>query len=90
MDTTLPGKTAGIRDFLRREDLALGIVGGEPSLGNQPVLAPGDPQRTHERERRRDGIALDARTADVLTALATNHGLPGPTVAIATDEEIAS
>src|SRR5580765_109376 len=39
VDTALPGKTAGIRDFLRREDLALGIVGGEPSLGNQPVLA---------------------------------------------------
>ena len=34
--------------------------------------------------------ALDARTAEVFTALATNLGLPGPSAAVVTDEEIAS
>jgi LDH2 family malate/lactate/ureidoglycolate dehydrogenase len=60
-----------------------------PAIPNQPVLVPGDPQRAHERERRHDGIALDARTADVFTALAAIHDLPGPTTEVAT-EEIAS
>jgi len=86
-----PGAFAGQGDFsVGLADMLRTVRTATPAVGNQPVLAPGDPQRAHERERRRDGIALDARTADVLTALATNHGLPGPTVAIVTDEEIAS
>ena len=86
-----PSAFAGQRDFSAGLTELLGTVrAATPAIGDQPVLAPGDPQRAHERERRRDGIALDARTADVLTALATHHGLPGPTVAIATHEEIAS
>jgi LDH2 family malate/lactate/ureidoglycolate dehydrogenase len=81
----------GQRDFSAGLADMLGTVrAATPAIRNRPVLAPGDPQRIHERERRRDGIALDARTADVLTALAANHGLPGPTLAIANDEEIAS
>jgi LDH2 family malate/lactate/ureidoglycolate dehydrogenase len=86
-----PGAFAGQGDFSAGlTDMLRTVRAATPAIRNQPVLAPGDPQRSHERERRRDGIALDARTADVLTALAANHGLPGPTVAIATDEEIAS
>jgi LDH2 family malate/lactate/ureidoglycolate dehydrogenase len=86
-----PGAFAGQGDFSAGlTDMLRTVRAATPAIRNQPVLAPGDPQRSHERERRRDGIALDARTADVLTALAANRGLPGPTVAIATDEEIAS
>jgi ureidoglycolate dehydrogenase (NAD+) len=86
-----PHAFIGQRDFSAGLTDLLGTVRAAPPANpSQPVLAAGDPQRAHERERRRDGIALDARAADVLTALAANHGLPGPTVAIATDEEIAS
>ena len=86
-----PGAFAGQGDFgVGLADMLRTVRTATPAVGDQPVLAPGDPQRAHERERRRDGIALDPDTADVLTALATNHGVPGPTVAIATDEEIAS
>jgi ureidoglycolate dehydrogenase (NAD+) len=66
------------------------VRAAKPAVGNQPVLVPGDPQRAQERERRRDGIALDERTAEILTALATVHGLPGPASVDTTDEGIAS
>ncbi len=61
-----------------------------PANRNQPVLAPGDPQRANEDERRQYAIPLDAKTADVLTALASDLGLTGPTAAVVTEEEIAS
>jgi LDH2 family malate/lactate/ureidoglycolate dehydrogenase len=76
--------TAGLTDMLHTVRAAM------PAIPDQPVLVPGDPQRAHEHERRQAGIALDARTADVLTALAAHHDLPGPTAAVVTDEGIAS
>ncbi|MEV7193790.1 Ldh family oxidoreductase [Streptomyces sp. NPDC093510] len=44
---------------------------------DQPVLAPGDPQRAHERHRETHGIPLDAGTAAALDELAARLGLPG-------------
>jgi LDH2 family malate/lactate/ureidoglycolate dehydrogenase len=86
-----PGAFAGQEDFgVGLADMLRTVRTATPAVDKQPVLAPGDPQRAYERERRHRGIALDPRTADVLTALATNHRVPGPTVAIVTDEEIAS
>jgi LDH2 family malate/lactate/ureidoglycolate dehydrogenase len=64
-----------------------------PATSSQPDLAPGDPQRAHQRERRVRGIPLDARAADVLSALATMIGVPLRRAADDTDDtedEIAS
>jgi LDH2 family malate/lactate/ureidoglycolate dehydrogenase len=64
-----------------------------PATSSQPDLAPGDPQRAHQRERRVRGIPLDARAADVLSALATRIGVPLRRAADDTDDtedEIAS
>ncbi|MFK4066837.1 Ldh family oxidoreductase [Streptomyces sp. NPDC029674] len=44
---------------------------------DRPVLAPGDPQRAHERHRETHGIPLDAGTACALDELAARLGLPG-------------
>jgi LDH2 family malate/lactate/ureidoglycolate dehydrogenase len=86
-----PGAFAGQTDFTAGlTDMLQTVRAAIPAIPSQPVLVPGDPQRAHERERRQDGIALDARTADVLTALAAKHDLPGPTAAVVTDEGIAS
>lgn len=85
------------RAFSGQADFSAGLAGllgtvraATPAVRSQPVLAPGDPQRTHERERWLHGIPLDARTADVLSALATNLGVPGPRAAVVTDEEVVS
>jgi LDH2 family malate/lactate/ureidoglycolate dehydrogenase len=81
----------GQADFIAGLADLLGTVRtAKPAAQSQPVLAPGDPQRIHERERRLHGIPLDARTADLLSTLATNLGVPGPSVAVGKDEEIAS
>jgi LDH2 family malate/lactate/ureidoglycolate dehydrogenase len=86
-----PGAFAGQADFSAGLADLLGTVrAATPAVQSQPVLAPGDPQRAHERERRMHGIPLDARTADLLSTLATNLGVPGPSVAVGKDEEIAS
>ena len=86
-----PHAFAGQADFSAGLADLLGTVrAATPANPSQPVLAPGDPQRAHERERWRHGIPLDARTADVLTALAARLGVAGPTAAVVTDEEIAS
>ncbi|MGW7002425.1 Ldh family oxidoreductase [Streptomyces sp. NPDC054933] len=59
-------------------DLLVTVRSATPA-GDQAVLAPGDPQRAHERERRAHGIPLDARTAEVLAELARRTGTDGPT-----------
>jgi ureidoglycolate dehydrogenase (NAD+) len=86
-----PHAFSGQRDFSAGLADLLGTVrAATPASPSQPVLAPGDPQRAHEHERWLHGIPLDARTADVLSALATSLGVAGPTAAFNTDEEIAS
>ena len=86
-----PHAFAGQRDFSAGLADLLGTVrAATPAIADQPVLGPGDPQRAHENERRLRGIPLDARTADVLSAVATNLGVPGPTSAVPADEELAS
>lgn len=55
----------------------LETVRSAPSATGSPVLAPGDPQRGHAREREAAGIPLDAGTATALDALAVRYGLPG-------------
>ena len=71
-------------------DLLGAVRATAPANQGQPVLAPGDPQRAHERERRLRGIPLDARTADVLSTLATSLGVPGPRGVTVTDEEVGA
>jgi ureidoglycolate dehydrogenase (NAD+) len=69
-----PGAFAGQADFSAGLADLLGTVrAATPAVQSQPVLAPGDPQRAHERQRRLHGIPLDARTADLLSAIATNQ-----------------
>jgi ureidoglycolate dehydrogenase (NAD+) len=86
-----PGAFAGQADFSAGLADLLGTVRATtPAVQSQPVLAPGDPQRVHEHERRLHGIPLDARTADLLSALATSHGVSGPRAAVVTDEAVAS
>jgi ureidoglycolate dehydrogenase (NAD+) len=86
-----PHAFVGQRDFgAGLNELLDTVRAATPANRSQPVLAPGDPQRAHESQRWQGGIPLDARTADVLTALATNLGVAGPTSAVVTDEEIAS
>jgi ureidoglycolate dehydrogenase (NAD+) len=76
--------TAGLAELLGT------VRAATPADRSQPVLAPGDPQRAHHRERWGRGIPLDARAADVLSALATSIGVPLRRAAVVTDEEIAS
>ncbi|WP_123025989.1 Ldh family oxidoreductase [Mycolicibacterium stellerae] len=76
--------SAGLADLLGT------VRAATPANRSQPVLAPGDPQRAHEHERWQRGIPLDAKTADVLTALAASLRVAGPTAAVVPDEEIAS
>jgi LDH2 family malate/lactate/ureidoglycolate dehydrogenase len=84
-------------------DDAVGVLAGLAELlstvraaapANSPLdSAPGDPQHAHQRERRGRGIPLDARAADVLSALATSIGVPLRRAAVVTndtDVEIAS
>ena len=86
-----PHAFSGQRDFGAGLADLLGIVrSAVPADRRQPVLAPGDPQRAHESQRRLCGIPLDVRTAEILSALATKLGLPGPSAAVVTDEEMAS
>ncbi len=44
----------------------------DPAL---PVLAPGEPERLRRAERRRDGIALDAQTWDLIVEAGNSVGL---------------
>jgi LDH2 family malate/lactate/ureidoglycolate dehydrogenase len=74
--------SAGLADLLGT------IRAASPAVQSRPVLAPGDPQRAHEHERWVHGIPLDERTADVLSTLAGDLGVPGPRAAIVTDEEV--
>ena len=86
-----PHAFSGQRDFNAGLADLLGVVrSAAPTDRSQPVLAPGDPQRAHEHQRRLCGIPLDARTAEIFSALATNLGLPGPSAAVVTDEEMVS
>ena len=86
-----PGAFAGQEDFgVGLADMLRTVRTATPAVADQPVLAAGDPQRAHARQRRRDGIVLDPRTADIVTALARKHRVAGPTMAVTTDEEIAS
>jgi ureidoglycolate dehydrogenase (NAD+) len=86
-----PHAFVGQRDFSAGlVDLVGTVRSATPAIPGQPVLAPGDPQRAHEHERRRHGIPLDALTADVLSAVATKLGVPGPKAPVIADEEIAS
>ena len=74
-----PHAFSGQRDFSAGLADLLGTVrSAAPADRRQPVLAPGDPQRAHERQRRLCGIPLDARTAEIFSALATKLGLPAP------------
>jgi LDH2 family malate/lactate/ureidoglycolate dehydrogenase len=82
-----PSAFAGQADFSSGLADLLGTVrAATPADSGQPVLAPGDPQRTHARERLVRGIPLDARTADVLSTLARSHGVSGPRSAVLMDE----
>jgi ureidoglycolate dehydrogenase (NAD+) len=86
-----PHAFTGHRNFSAGLADLLGTVrAATPANRSQPVLAPGDPQRAHEHERWQHGIPLDAKTADVLTALATSLRVAGPTATVVPDEEIAS
>jgi LDH2 family malate/lactate/ureidoglycolate dehydrogenase len=86
-----PHAFAGQREFTAGLAESLSIVrAAAPASSSQPDLAPGDPQRAHQRERRVRGIPLDARAADVLSALATRIGVPLRGAADDTEDEIAS
>ncbi|OBA88873.1 hydroxyacid dehydrogenase [Mycobacteriaceae bacterium 1482268.1] len=80
-----PSAFAGRSDFdTGLADMLSTVRGATPADPDEPVLCPGDPQRDHDRDRRRDGLALDARTAQILADVATRHGLPGPVITSAT------
>ncbi|MGW4339280.1 Ldh family oxidoreductase [Rhodococcus koreensis] len=66
-----PGAFSGHEQFAAGLADLLGTVRGATPATGTPVVAPGDPQRAHERERRVRGIPLDARTAEVFAALET-------------------
>jgi ureidoglycolate dehydrogenase (NAD+) len=84
-----PGAFTGQAEFSGGLADLLGTVrAATPANSSQPVLAPGDPQRAHERDRWQHGIPLDARTAGVLSTLATNLGVAGPRAAVVTNEEV--
>ncbi|MCQ4120635.1 Ldh family oxidoreductase [Rhodococcus tibetensis] len=67
-----PNAFSGRADFTAGLADLLGTVRAATPATDAPVVAPGDPQRAHERERCVRGIPLDARTADVLATLAAN------------------
>ncbi|WP_082943703.1 Ldh family oxidoreductase [Mycobacterium sp. 1274761.0] len=91
-----PGRSRGVGHlvlaldpiaFAGSADFATGLAGmlstvraAAPAEPDEPVLCPGDPQRAHERGRRRDGITLDARTGKILADVAARHNLAGPVV----------
>ncbi|WP_205380376.1 Ldh family oxidoreductase [Streptomyces sp. MBT27] len=68
--TGTDGFAAGLTDLLT-------TVRASTPATDRPVLAPGDPQRAHERDREARGIPLDAGTAAALDELAARLGLPG-------------
>ncbi|MFD7668186.1 Ldh family oxidoreductase [Streptomyces sp. NPDC059788] len=72
-----PAAFAGADAFADGLADLLGTVRSAPRATEAPVLAPGDPQRAHARERTAAGVPLDAATATALDALAARHGLPG-------------
>lgn len=66
-----PHAFAGQRDFRSGLSELLGTVRTcTPANDERPVVAPGDPQRTHEEQRRSQGIPLDARTSEILRSIA--------------------
>jgi LDH2 family malate/lactate/ureidoglycolate dehydrogenase len=66
-----PGAFSGHAHFAAGlADLLDTVRGSTPATGT-PVVAPGDPQRAHERERRVRGIPLDPRTAEIFATLET-------------------
>ncbi|MDI9941146.1 Ldh family oxidoreductase [Rhodococcus sp. IEGM 1351] len=66
-----PGAFSGHAQFTAGLADLLGTVRGATPATGTPVVASGDPQRAHERERRARGIPLDARTAEVFATLDT-------------------
>ncbi|WP_431981513.1 Ldh family oxidoreductase [Streptomyces qinglanensis] len=59
-------------------ELLTAVREAPPAAAGAPVVAPGDPQRDHARERTRTGIPLDAATARFFSALAGRFGEPSP------------
>ncbi|TQC50911.1 Ldh family oxidoreductase [Rhodococcus sp. WS4] len=75
-----PGAFTGHEQFTAGLTDLLGAVRGATPATGAPVVAPGDPQRSRERERRAHGIPLDMRTAEVFATLATNFEATNRTV----------
>ncbi|MFJ3880229.1 Ldh family oxidoreductase [Streptomyces sp. NPDC090077] len=73
-----PAAFAGTEEFGTGLADLLTTVRTSAAAADGPVLAPGDPQRAHERDREVRGIPLDTRTAAVLSELAERLGVPGP------------
>jgi LDH2 family malate/lactate/ureidoglycolate dehydrogenase len=73
-----PAAFAGEEQFTAGLAELLDTVRTAPRAGQEPVLAPGDPQRAHEHRRRAAGIPLDVGTAGRLAELADRLGVPGP------------
>ncbi|MHA4851005.1 Ldh family oxidoreductase [Rhodococcus sp. MSC1_016] len=67
-----PGAFSGQTSFTAGLVDLLDTVRAATPATDAPVVAPGDPQRAHQRERSERGIPLDARTAEVLAGLAGN------------------
>lgn len=51
-------------------ELLAGTRSAPPAAANRPVLAPGDPQREHQRRQQETGLELDDATRSLLEALA--------------------
>ncbi|WP_327261407.1 Ldh family oxidoreductase [Streptomyces sp. NBC_01232] len=73
-----PAAFTGTEDFGAGLTDLLATVRTAAAATDGPVLAPGDPQRAHERYRETRGIPLDSRTAAVLAEQAERLGVPGP------------
>ncbi|AWK71748.1 hydroxyacid dehydrogenase [Rhodococcus oxybenzonivorans] len=67
-----PGAFSGQNSFTAGLVDLLDTVRAATPATDAPVVAPGDPQRAHQRERSERGIPLDARTAEVLAGLSGN------------------